>query len=70
MSLGDDRVIVNPGAVGQPRDGDNRASYAIYDSDTREVFHHRAKYDIPAVQQKMSEAGLPRYLVERIAFGL
>ena len=70
VSLGDDRVIVNPGAVGQPRDGDNRASYAIYDSDTREVFHHRAKYDIPAVQQKMSEAGLPRYLVERIAFGL
>ena len=70
VSLGDGRLIVNPGAVGQPRDGDNRASYAIYDSDAGVVSHHRAKYDIAAVQQRMSEAGLPRYLVERLSFGL
>ena len=70
LALREERMIINPGAVGQPRDADNRASYALYDSDAATVTHHRATYDIPAVQQKMSEIGLPRYLIERLAFGL
>ena len=68
--LGEERMIINPGAVGQPRDTDNRASYALYDSEAATVTRHRTAYDIPTVQQKMSEIGMPRYLVERLAFGL
>lgn len=69
VPLGADRVIVNPGGVGQPRDGDPRASYAIYDSGGRALVHHRVQYDIPATQRKMEERGLPRYLIERLAYG-
>ena len=67
--LGSDRLIINPGSVGQPRDGDPRASYAIYDSDEGAVVHHRAEYDIPTTQEKMGERGLPTYLAERLANG-
>ena len=44
----DGRAIVNPGSVGQPRDGDPRASYAVYDSDVGTITHHRAEYDLGA----------------------
>ena len=69
VSLGADRLIINPGGVGQPRDGDPRASYAIYDSDEGGVSHHRAEYDIAKTQEKMTERGLPKYLIDRLPNG-
>lgn len=64
-----EKAIVNPGGVGQPRDGDPRASYGIYDSDKNEVSIFRIPYDIKKVQEKMRKAGLPVPLIERLAFG-
>ena len=69
MALGTDRLIVNPGGVGQPRDGDPKASYAIYDSDAKVMFHHRVEYDIPTTQDKMRRHGLPDFLIERLTYG-
>ena len=69
VALGSERLIINPGGVGQPRDGDSRASYAIYDSDEMTVYHHRAEYDIPKVQEKMQDRGLPKYLADRLTSG-
>ena len=63
------RLIYNPGGVGQPRDGDPRAAYALYDSEAQTITHYRVPYDIAATQQRMTAAGLPQYLIERLAFG-
>jgi diadenosine tetraphosphatase ApaH/serine/threonine PP2A family protein phosphatase len=63
------RMIVNPGSVGQPRDGDPRASYAIYDSEGMMLRLHRVAYDIGATQDKMMQAGLPVPLVSRLEQG-
>lgn len=63
------RYIINVGSVGQPRDGDPRACYALYDSESLTVQWKRVKYDIARVQKKMQRQGLPRYLVERLAQG-
>ena len=70
VELGNGRMIINPGAVGQPRDSDPRAAYAIYDSDRVSVTFHRVAYDRPTTQRKMKEKGLPRYLWMRLEFGL
>ena len=70
VELGNGRMIINPGAVGQPRDSDPRAAYAIYDSDRMSVAFHRVAYDRPTTQRKMKEKGLPRYLWMRLEFGL
>lgn len=67
--FGVDRLILNPGSVGQPRDGDPRASYAVYDSDSGAITHSRAEYDIAATQARMRLAGLPEMLAERLSFG-
>jgi len=69
LKLGQARLIVNPGGVGQPRDGDPRASYAVYDSDARTLTLHRVEYDLGTAQRKIREAGLPSYLAERLAHG-
>jgi diadenosine tetraphosphatase ApaH/serine/threonine PP2A family protein phosphatase len=69
IKLGSDRLIINPGGVGQPRDGDPRAAYAIYDDIAGTIAFQRVKYDIPAVQQRMQEAGLPHWLSGRLASG-
>ncbi len=69
VKLGDRRLIINPGGVGQPRDGDRRASYAVYDGDARTVTIHRLEYDIVATQEKMEAAGLPRWLIYRLSIG-
>ena len=69
LALGKSRLIINPGGVGQPRDGDPRASYAIYDSEARLVRLYRIPYDIRATQDKMMEAGLPIRLVDRLSYG-
>jgi diadenosine tetraphosphatase ApaH/serine/threonine PP2A family protein phosphatase len=69
LELGERRLVINPGGVGQPRDGDPRAAYALYDSDARTVTLHRVEYDIEATQKKMEEASLPRFLIERLSHG-
>nr|ABZ06445.1 putative calcineurin-like phosphoesterase [uncultured marine microorganism HF4000_010I05] len=68
--LGDERLIINPGGVGQPRDRDSRPSYAIYDSQAMTIQRHRVTYDIQLTQEKMSKAGLPDYLIERLNHGI
>ena len=70
LALGQSRLIINPGGVGQPRDGDPRASYAIYDSETNQIRPHRILYDIEATQDKMVESGLPIRLVVRLGYGM
>ncbi len=68
--IGDARLIINPGSVGQPRDGDPRASYAILDSEASMIRLYRVSYDIGAVQRKMVKANLPMRLVARLEKGL
>jgi len=63
------RAIVNPGSVGQPRDRDSRAAYAIYHSDDNIWEPRRVKYNIPEVQKRIREAGLPEKHAIRIAEG-
>jgi diadenosine tetraphosphatase ApaH/serine/threonine PP2A family protein phosphatase len=69
LAVGESRLILNPGGVGQPRDGDPRASYAIYDSETRIVKLHRIPYDVAATQDRMMEKGLPVRLAVRLQHG-
>jgi predicted phosphodiesterase len=63
------RLILNPGSVGQPRDRDPRAAYAFYDTEAKTWQPRRVEYDIPAVQQRIREAGLPEKHAVRIAEG-
>ena len=70
LTLAENRLIVNPGGVGQPRDGDPRASYAIYDSEAGSVTHYRVAYDIAATQSRMREHRLPESLVRRLSHGM
>jgi diadenosine tetraphosphatase ApaH/serine/threonine PP2A family protein phosphatase len=63
------RLIINYGSVGQPRDGDPRAGYAILDTEAAAIQHHRIAYDITATQQSMRQAGLPARLIGRLSLG-
>jgi diadenosine tetraphosphatase ApaH/serine/threonine PP2A family protein phosphatase len=63
------RLLVNPGSVGQPRDNDARAAYAIYDTEDRVWRHERVAYPIELTQNQMREAGLPKRLSDRLSFG-
>jgi len=63
------KLVINPGGVGQPRDGDPRAAYAVYDTESETVTLHRLEYDIAATQKLMEDAGLPRWLIQRLAVG-
>jgi diadenosine tetraphosphatase ApaH/serine/threonine PP2A family protein phosphatase len=63
------RAIINPGSIGQPRDGDPRASYLLYDSDMGFEFR-RVAYNIEATQRKIREKGLSGRLASRLAQGL
>ncbi|MBI4004310.1 MAG: metallophosphoesterase family protein [Candidatus Omnitrophica bacterium] len=63
------RYIVNPGSVGQPRDGDPRAGYAIIDTDLTRISVRRVPYDIERAQRKIRDAGLPAFLADRLAAG-
>lgn len=69
IKLGKNRLIINPGGIGQPRDGDPRASYALYDSDSRVIWHYRVPYDIATTQEKMMRNKLPRFLITRLSYG-
>jgi len=68
--LGNSRLIINPGGVGQPRDGNPQASYAIYDSESKVIRLYRLPYDIKTTQDKMMQYGLPVRLVARLDYGL
>lgn len=64
------RLIINCGGVGQPRDGDPRASYAILDDEQEILRHYRVEYDILTTQQKMYDLGLPPRLAGRLSHGV
>ena len=70
LDLGELRVIANPGSVGQPRDGDPRASAMLFDSDAQTLEWHRVEYPIERVQKLMTQLKLPVRLVSRLAYGL
>jgi len=61
--------LINPGSVGQPRDGDPRAAYAVYDSEAKQVVYYRVEYDVAAAQKKIHDAGLPPILADRLSLG-
>ena len=63
------KCFVNTGSVGQPRDGDPRAAYIIYEPDQRRLELRRIPYDIAATQRKIAEAGLPDRLAKRLDYG-
>jgi predicted phosphodiesterase len=64
------RAFLNPGSVGQPRDGDPRAAYAVLDLAMGTVTFHRSHYRIAETQRRIRERGLPAILADRLAFGL
>ena len=61
--------LINPGSVGQPRDGDPRASFAIFDSETLELVQRRVRYDFETTQRKIEAFGLPEVLGSRLGIG-
>ena len=65
----DTRYLINPGSVGQPRDGDWRAAYALYDSEAQIVYFHRAPYNLKSAQDRIFSANLPARLATRLAAG-
>jgi predicted phosphodiesterase len=70
FELNEERWIINPGGVGQPRDRDPRPSYAVYDSGPRTIQRHRVTYNIAVTQEKMRQAHLPQYLIDRLDYGV
>ena len=64
------RLLLNPGSVGQPRDGNPKASYAILDTDAARCTWHRVGYDIGAVQAAMRASALPERLASRLSHGI
>ena len=65
----DKRYFVNVGSVGQPRDGDWRAAYVVFDEEKRMIRLRRLRYDLPKTQGKILAAGLPPRLADRLAYG-
>ena len=64
-----DRYIINPGSVGQPRDGDNRASFIIFDPEAGSVVLRRLEYDIESEARDIRKAGLPEWFADRLHKG-
>ena len=70
LSLGNGtRYLINPGSVGQPRDGDPRAGFGLVDTSQREITIYRVDYPIHQAQARIAEEGLPEVLAERLALG-
>jgi len=63
------RYLINPGSIGQPRDGDPRAAFLLYDADESFITFHRVPYKIADAQKKILAAGLPDRLAERLSEG-
>jgi predicted phosphodiesterase len=64
------KLLLNVGSAGQPRDGDSRAAFGIYDTDANVLTPYRIEYEVAAVQRAMRNAGLPTRLIERLAHGV
>ncbi|RLF54471.1 MAG: metallophosphoesterase, partial [Thermoplasmata archaeon] len=64
------KIFLNPGSVGQPRDGDPRASFMIFDTGKREVIFRRVSYDIDSASRAILENDLPRFLAQRLYLGM
>ena len=69
LSIETGRLLVNPGSVGQPRDGNPAASYLVVDTSDQTAQFHRVTYDVVATQRLMRDAGLPPRLAERLTYG-
>ncbi len=69
LQLDEQRALVNPGSVGQPRDGDPNASYLVLDTDAFTATWHRVPYDIETAKRRIVAAGLPPQLARRLDFG-
>ena len=69
LEIEEGQWLINPGSVGQPRDGDPRAAYAIVDTNRRAVEMYRVEYPIEITQEKMLQAGLPDILARRLSSG-
>jgi len=70
LSLDDNRTyLINPGSIGQPRDGDSMASFLIFDEDEKRVEFHRFEYDIESVVMELNRQGLDPFLGERLHLG-
>jgi diadenosine tetraphosphatase ApaH/serine/threonine PP2A family protein phosphatase len=65
----DTHYLINPGSIGQPRDGDWRAAFAIFDSDQYVITFHRVPYDLKKAQDRILAANLPQRLASRLAAG-
>lgn len=63
------KYFINAGSVGQPRDGDWRAAYCVYDTEKNVIIQRRVKYDLVTAQKKILKAGLPRLLADRLGIG-
>lgn len=63
------RYLLNPGSIGQPRDGDTRAAFAIADLEHKVIEFWRVPYDVEQVQRRMAAAGLPEPLIQRLGYG-
>jgi diadenosine tetraphosphatase ApaH/serine/threonine PP2A family protein phosphatase len=63
------RYLVNVGSIGQPRDADPRAAYVLFDDLERVVRHVRVEYDVAGAMRRILDAGLPRFLAERLQWG-
>ena len=67
--LGAERLIINPGSVGQPRDGDRRASYVVLDRSALTIEYRRVEYDVKRTQDAMQRYGLPERQAARLSYG-
>ncbi|MBD3236919.1 MAG: hypothetical protein GF330_09465 [Candidatus Eisenbacteria bacterium] len=67
--LGRDRLLINPGSVGQPRDGSPHAGFATLDTHTGILGFHRCPYDVGRTQERMRRERLPQRLIKRLASG-
>ena len=65
----DAAYLINPGSVGQPRDGDRRAAFSLFDSEGYEIVHRRVEYDYEVTRRKIEAAGLPGVLGSRLVVG-
>lgn len=69
VAIGPHKYMINPGSVGQPRDGDWRAAFALWDVDENVIELQRVEYPVEKAQQKIEDAGWPRYQAERLMRG-
>jgi predicted phosphodiesterase len=69
IRVNDERLNINPGSVGQPRDGDPDAAYMVFDPESNALEYHRVSYDVASTQELMMKKGLPESLFSRLSFG-